>query len=120
MTHLAVVINYFHLKIEILNKTSSYKLTNINLKLAFKDKSNQEITKLSEESFIESVVSLFETFHTWGSNSKKSNKFKIFQKFQKFSKKSKNFVKLFRPLKIQETVYTLLFVFWAVPSLRPT
>ena len=66
------------LKIGILNKTSSYKLTNINLKLAFKEKSNQEITKLSEESFIESVVSLFETFHTWGSNSKKSNN-KIFR-----------------------------------------
>ena len=61
------------IKIGIVNKTTSYKLTNINLKLAFKDKSNQEITKLSEESFIESVISLFETFHIWGSNKKNSN-----------------------------------------------
>ena len=66
------------LKIGIVNKTTSYRLTNINLKLAFKDKSNQEITKLSEESFIESVISLFETFHTWGSNKKNSNN-KIFR-----------------------------------------
>ena len=66
------------IKIGIVNKTTSYKLTNINLKLAFKDKSNQEITKLSEESFIESVISLFETFHIWGSNKKNSNN-KIFR-----------------------------------------
>lgn len=66
------------LKIGIANKTTSYKLTNINLKIAFKDKSNKEITKLSEESFIESVISLFETFHIWGSNKKNSNN-KIFR-----------------------------------------
>ena len=66
------------LKIGIVNKTTPYKLTNINLKLAFKDKSKKEITKLSEESFIESVISLFETFHIWGSNKKNSNN-KIFR-----------------------------------------
>ena len=66
------------LEIGILNKTTSYRLTNINLKLAFKDKPNHEITKLSKESFIETVISLFETFHTWGSNTKKSNN-KIFR-----------------------------------------
>ena len=66
------------IKIGIVNKTTSYKLTNINLKLAFKDKSNQEITKLYEESFIESVISLFETIHIWGSNKKNSNN-KIFR-----------------------------------------
>jgi KDO2-lipid IV(A) lauroyltransferase len=61
------------LKLGIFKNTASYKLTNINLKLVFEEKSNQEITNLTEQSFIESVISLLETFHTWGSNIKKSN-----------------------------------------------
>ena len=75
---LIIYIIIIYIEKNIYSVQPSNKLTNINLKLAFKDKSNQEITKLSEESFIESVISLFETFHIWGSNKKNSNN-KIFR-----------------------------------------
>ena len=37
------------LKLGIFKNTASYKLTNINLKLVFEEKSNQEITNLTNK-----------------------------------------------------------------------
>ena len=45
---------------------NSYKVTKINLKIAFPDLNIENIEKLAKLSIRESLISVYETFYTWG------------------------------------------------------
>jgi KDO2-lipid IV(A) lauroyltransferase len=52
---------------------ASYKITKINLKIAYPDLNNSNIELISKLSIRESLVSGYETIFTWGSNTHDSN-----------------------------------------------
>ena len=56
----------------------SYKITKINLKIAYPDLNNLNIELLAKLSIRESLISGYETIYTWGSNTHDSND-KIFR-----------------------------------------
>ena len=45
---------------------SSYKVTKVNLKIAYPDLNIENIEKLTKLSIRESLISVYETFYTWG------------------------------------------------------
>ena len=49
----------------VLSWTSGYKITKINLKLCYKDLSDKKLKSLTNKSYIESIVSIFETLNAW-------------------------------------------------------
>tara|TARA_Y100000992_G_scaffold302142_1_gene275189 strand:+ start:206 stop:1018 length:813 start_codon:yes stop_codon:yes gene_type:complete len=53
---------------------AAYKITKINLKIAYPDLSNTNIELISKVSVRESLVSGYETIYTWGSSAHDSNK----------------------------------------------
>jgi len=47
---------------------NAYKVTKVNLKIAYPDLNNDTIEALSKLSIRESLISVYETFYTWGSS----------------------------------------------------
>jgi len=61
----------------------SYKITKINLKIAYQDLNPSDINLLAKLSIRESIISVYETIYTWGRRSHESNSqvFKIENNF---------------------------------------
>ena len=46
--------------------TKSYKITKINLEIAYKDLNKEDLETLTKLSIRESLIAVYETFYTWG------------------------------------------------------
>ncbi len=53
--------------------TKSYKITKINLEIAYKDLNKENLETLTKLSIKESLISVYETFYTWGRGHEYSN-----------------------------------------------
>ena len=67
---------------------SSYKVTKVNLKIAYPDQNSENIEKLAKLSIRESLISIYETFYTWGRNHIRARS-KIFKVKNNFLLKNK-------------------------------
>ena len=72
-----------YLYIRIYKIFSSYKITKVNLEIAYPELSKTEIELISKLSIRESLISSFETLYTWGRSPHNSNNqlFKIENNF---------------------------------------
>ena len=63
---LVVIIIDTYMYIKIYKLLNSYKVTKVNLKMAYPDLNIDNIEKLAKLSIRESLISAYETFYTWG------------------------------------------------------
>ena len=68
-----VILIDIYLYSRIYKLFGSYKITKINLKIAYPDLNNLNIELLAKLSIRESLISGYETIYTWGSNTHDSN-----------------------------------------------
>ena len=68
-----VMLIDIYIYVRIYKLFASYKITKINLKIAYPDLSNSNIELISKLSIRESLISGYETIFTWGSNAHDSN-----------------------------------------------
>ncbi|MEL0238729.1 MAG: lipid A biosynthesis lauroyl acyltransferase [Gammaproteobacteria bacterium] len=59
------IVTRFIVNLGVLSWTSGYKITKINLKLCYKDLSDKKLKSLTNKSYIESIISIFETLNAW-------------------------------------------------------
>ena len=64
-----------YISIGIFKLTKTYKITKINLQIAFPDASLKEINLISKLSYRETLISGFETMIAWGNTDFRSNKY---------------------------------------------
>ena len=78
-----VIVIDVYLYTKIYKFFSSYKVTKVNLKIAYSDLNIDNIEKLAKLSIRESLISVYETFYTWGRNhiSARSKIFKVKNNF---------------------------------------
>ena len=69
-----VMLIDIYIYVRIYKLFASYKITKINLKIAYPDLSNSNIELISKLSIRESLISGYETIFTWGSNAHDSNR----------------------------------------------
>lgn len=69
-----VMLIDIYIYVRIYKLFPSYKITKINLKIAYPDLSNSNIELISKLSIRESLISGYETIFTWGSNAHDSNR----------------------------------------------
>ena len=67
------VITETTFKILNIEKLKSYKITLANISLCFPNYSNNKKNKIAKDSYIESIISIFQTFYAWGNSPKKVN-----------------------------------------------
>ncbi len=68
----------FYLYTKLYKFFKTYKVTKINIKIAFPDLNRRDVEQVSKLSIRESIISGFETIFTWGRNEIQSNS-KIFK-----------------------------------------
>ena len=68
--------------------TKSYKITKVNLEIAYKDLNKEDLETLTKLSVRESLIAVYETFYTWGVSDEYSNS-KIFKIKNNFLFKNK-------------------------------
>lgn len=83
-----VILIDVYLYTKIYKFFNSYKVTKINLKIAYPDLNIDNIEKLAKLSIRESLISVYETFYTWGRSHIISNN-KIFKVKNNFLLKNK-------------------------------
>ena len=78
-----VIVIDVYLYTKIYKFFSSYRVTKVNLKIAYSDLNIDNIEKLAKLSIRESLISVYETFYTWGRNhiSARSKIFKVKNNF---------------------------------------
>ena len=69
-----VMLIDIYMYVRIYKLFGTYKITKINLKIAYPDLSNLNIELMSKLSIRESLISVYETIFTWGSNAHDSNR----------------------------------------------
>ena len=65
---LIVIVIDIYIYTKIYKFFNSYKVTKVNLKIAYPDQNSENIEKLAKLSIRESLISVYETFYTWGRN----------------------------------------------------
>ena len=83
-----VIVIDIYIYTKIYKFFSSYKVTKVNLKIAYPDLNLENIEKLTKLSIRESLISVYETFYTWG-RSHISSCSKIFKVKNNFLLKNK-------------------------------
>ncbi len=83
-----VIVIDIYIYTKIYKFFSSYKVTKVNLKIAYPDLNIENIEKLTKLSIRESLISVYETFYTWG-RSHISSSSKIFKVKNNFLLKNK-------------------------------
>ena len=83
-----VIVIDIYIYTKIYKFFSSYKVTKVNLKIAYPDLNIENIEKLTKLSIRESLISVYETFYTWGRNHISSSS-KIFKVKNNFLLKNK-------------------------------
>ena len=83
-----VIVIDIYIYTKIYKFFSSYKVTKVNLKIAYPDLNIENIEKLTKLSIRESLISVYETFYTWG-RSNISSSSKIFKVKNNFLLKNK-------------------------------
>ena len=73
--------------------TKSYKITKVNLEIAYKDLNKEDLETLTKLSVRESLIAVYETFYTWGAAHEYSNSmiFKIKNNFLFKNKLNNNY-----------------------------
>tara|TARA_A100001035_G_scaffold121960_1_gene95815 strand:- start:286 stop:1149 length:864 start_codon:yes stop_codon:yes gene_type:complete len=85
---LSVIVIDIYIYTKIYKFFNSYKVTKVNLKIAYPDLNIENIEKLAKLSIRESLISVYETFYTWG-RSHISSSSKIFKVKNNFLLKNK-------------------------------
>ena len=85
---LIVIVIDIYIYTKIYKFFNSYKVTKVNLKIAYPDQNSENIEKLAKLSIRESLISVYETFYTWG-RSHISSSSKIFKVKNNFLLKNK-------------------------------
>ena len=85
---LSVIVIDIYIYTKIYKLFNSYKVTKVNLKIAYPDLNIENIEKLAKLSIRESLISVYETFYTWG-RSHISSSSKIFKVKNNFLLKNK-------------------------------
>lgn len=85
---LIVIVIDIYIYTKIYKFFNSYKVTKVNLKIAYPDLNIENIEKLAKLSIRESLISVYETFYTWG-RSHISSSSKIFKVKNNFLLKNK-------------------------------
>ena len=85
---LIVIVVDIYIYTKIYKFFNSYKVTKVNLKIAYLDLNIENIEKLTKLSIRESLISVYETFYTWG-RSHISSSSKIFKVKNNFLLKNK-------------------------------
>ena len=86
----------FYIYTKMYRFSSSFKVTKVNIEIAYPDLSNKDIELTAKLSMRESIISGYETIYTWGRNDYSSNNkiFRITNNFllNKFYEKRKGLI----------------------------